>query len=131
LNGGSVRGGGIGGLSLAAALDRRGLVERSPARRRSGRGGPCLGVTRVRLQEIQLTGAAAVPHRLGVGVTDVTPDAGRVAVGFSDGTSGDYDLVVGADGIHSTVRRLAMRPVEPTYAGAMAWRSVVPAAPPA
>jgi 2-polyprenyl-6-methoxyphenol hydroxylase-like FAD-dependent oxidoreductase len=28
-----------------------------------------------------------------------------VSVGFSDGSSGGYDLVVGADGIYSTVRR--------------------------
>jgi len=92
--------------------------------------GPCLGITRVRLQEILLAAAAAVPHRLGAAVTSLTQDGERVSVGFGDGTSGDYDLVVGADGIHATVRGLAVSPVTPDYAGTMAWRSVIPARPP-
>jgi hypothetical protein len=54
----------------------------------------------------------------------------RVLVGFSDGTSANVDLVVGADGISSTVRRLAVSPVEPASVGTMAWRSVVPTRPP-
>ena len=47
-----------------------------------------------------------------------------VTVDFDDGSAGRYDLVIGADGIHSTVRRLlfgtdAVRPV-----GQVAWRFV-------
>ena len=68
-----------------------------------GEVGPCPGITRIRLQEILLAGAAPVPHRLGVAATAVAADTDRVSVGFSDGTSGDYDLVVGADGIHRPV----------------------------
>ena len=89
--------------------------------------GPCLGITRVRLQEALLTGAA-VSHRLGVSLTALTQDDDRVRVSFSDGTSGD-DLVVGADGIHSTVRELAVSASSPSYAGTMAWRSVIPTRP--
>ena len=90
--------------------------------------GPCLGITRVRLQEALLTGAA-VSHRLGVSLAALTQDDDRVRVSFSDGTSGDYDLVVGADGIHSTVRELAVSASAPSYAGTMAWRSVIPTRP--
>jgi 2-polyprenyl-6-methoxyphenol hydroxylase-like FAD-dependent oxidoreductase len=36
----------------------------------------------------------------------VVQDERRVSVGFSDGSTGHYDLVVGADGIKSTVRAL-------------------------
>jgi hypothetical protein len=50
-----------------------------------GEVGPCLGITRVRLQEILLAGAAAVPHRLGAAVTSLTQDGERVSVGFGDG----------------------------------------------
>jgi 2-polyprenyl-6-methoxyphenol hydroxylase-like FAD-dependent oxidoreductase len=92
--------------------------------------GPCLGITRVRLQEILLTGAARVPHRLGVAVTDLIQHDDRLSVNFSDGSSGSYDLVVGADGIYSTVRRLAVSSASPGYAGTMAWRSVIPTRPP-
>src|ERR1700738_2294126 len=81
--------------------------------------GPSLAITRVRLQEALLTGAAAVPHRLGVSLTALTQDDARVRVVFSDGTSGDYGLVVGADGIHSTVRELAVSSSSPIYAGQM------------
>jgi FAD-dependent urate hydroxylase len=101
-------GGGIGGLSLATALHRRSwwsgatLCE-TDLEALWGEVGPCLGITRIRLQEILLAGAAPVPHRLGVAVTAVAADTDRVSVGFSDGTSGDYDLVVGADGIHRLV----------------------------
>jgi 2-polyprenyl-6-methoxyphenol hydroxylase-like FAD-dependent oxidoreductase len=91
--------------------------------------GPSLGITRVRLQEALVAGAA-VPHRLGVSLTALTQDDDRVRVSFSDGTSGDYDLVVGADGIHSTVRELALSASSPSYAGTMAWRSVIPTRPP-
>src|ERR1700680_1937732 len=90
-----------------------------------GEVGPCLGITRVRLQEALLTGAAALSHRLGVSLTGLTQEDHRVAVGFSDGTSGVYDLVVGADGINSTVRTLTISTVPPRYAGTTVWRSIV------
>ncbi len=90
--------------------------------------GPCLGITRVRLQEALLS-AAAVRHRLGVSLTALTQNHDRVRVDFSDGASGDYDLVVGADGIYSTVRQLAIDSSLPIYAGQMVWRSIIPSRP--
>ena len=92
--------------------------------------GPCLGITRIRLHEILVTAAAGVPCRLGVALTGLTQDGDRVSASFADGSVGDYDLVVGADGIHSAVRRLAVSPVPPQYAGTVSWRSVIPARPP-
>ena len=39
--------------------------------------GPCLGITRVRLQEILRTAASGVPCRLGVALTGLTQDGPR------------------------------------------------------
>ena len=91
--------------------------------------GPCLGITRVKLHEALLAGAAAVPHRLGVSLTGLTQNEGSVEIRLSDGTSGSFDLVVGADGIRSTVRELAIASSPPAYNGQMIWRSVIPTRP--
>ena len=56
-------------------------------------------------------------------------DDRRVSVGFSDGSTGDYDLVVGADGIKSTVRALTLTAAVPSDLGAMNWRSIAPIRP--
>ena len=94
-----------------------------------GNVGPCIGIERPRLQKILLTGAAAIPCRLGISVTSLIQDEQRVVVGFSDGSTGNYDLVVGADGIYSTVRTLVMGADQPGYTGLMIWRSLVPIRP--
>jgi 2-polyprenyl-6-methoxyphenol hydroxylase-like FAD-dependent oxidoreductase len=56
-------------------------------------------------------------------------DNRRVSVRFSDGSTGDYDLVVGADGIKSTVRGLTLTAAAPSDLGAMNWRSIAPIRP--
>jgi 2-polyprenyl-6-methoxyphenol hydroxylase-like FAD-dependent oxidoreductase len=94
-----------------------------------GEVGPFLGIARTTLQHVLQGGAAAVPSRLGTSVISVTQDEQRVRVGFSDGSIRDYDLVVGADGITSTARRLTLSPAPPVYAGQMVWRSLVPMRP--
>jgi 2-polyprenyl-6-methoxyphenol hydroxylase-like FAD-dependent oxidoreductase len=47
-----------------------------------------------------------VNYRFGVRITALDDDGQRVDVTFSDGSSRSYDLVIGADGLHSGVRRL-------------------------
>src|SRR5262245_38592291 len=91
--------------------------------------GPFIGVERAKLQQVLLAGAVAVPSRLGTSVRALTQDAHRISVEFSDGSVGDYDLVVGADGIASTVRQLTLSVALPVYAGQMTWRSVAPIRP--
>jgi FAD-dependent urate hydroxylase len=91
--------------------------------------GPCLAITRIRLQEILLE-AAQVPCRLGVALTGLTQHGPQAPVTFADESTGEYDLVIGADGINSTVRRLAISADPPQYADTMVWRSVIPARPP-
>lgn len=56
----------------------------------------------------------------------VSQDADKVTARFSDGTAASADLLVGADGNGSTVRRLLWPGFEPRYAGYLAWRGLVP-----
>tara|TARA_Y100000588_G_scaffold164197_1_gene178319 strand:- start:922 stop:2154 length:1233 start_codon:yes stop_codon:yes gene_type:complete len=53
-------------------------------------------------------------------------DSESVRAHFSDGTVIDADILVGADGIHSTLRRQHWPDCHPQYAGYIAWRGVVP-----
>src|SRR5215467_2650119 len=94
-----------------------------------GHAGPCVGIERTKLQDALLPGVAHVRCRLGTEVRSLVQNDARVSVGFADGSRGDFDLVVGADGIRSTVRALALTNVAPSYLGAMNWRSVAPIRP--
>lgn len=49
---------------------------------------------------------------LGDTVRELADDGGRVRVTFESGSTRDFDLVFGADGLHSRVRRLAFGPDE-------------------
>lgn len=60
--------------------------------------------------EAVLFEAADAEIRFGATVTGVSQDAGGVEVTFGDGTVERADLLVGADGLHSTVRKLVFGP---------------------
>ncbi|TMR16100.1 hypothetical protein ETD86_25870 [Nonomuraea turkmeniaca] len=51
-----------------------------------------------------------VEHLFGTAVQGIEQDGDGVTVSFEGGASRRFDLVVGADGLHSTVRRLAFGP---------------------
>jgi 2-polyprenyl-6-methoxyphenol hydroxylase-like FAD-dependent oxidoreductase len=72
-----------------------------------------------------------VTIRLGTSVASLHEDEHGVDVGFTDGTSDRFGLVVGADGIHSVVRRLVLGDGDPgtVYSGYTCWRAVVPVRP--
>jgi 2-polyprenyl-6-methoxyphenol hydroxylase-like FAD-dependent oxidoreductase len=87
---------------------------------------PMNGITRPRLHAIfqEAVRGSGADIRLGVTVESVGEDA---EVAFSDGSWGRYDLVVGADGIHSSVRSLVFPDApEPEYTGQVVWRYNVP-----
>jgi 2-polyprenyl-6-methoxyphenol hydroxylase-like FAD-dependent oxidoreductase len=94
-----------------------------------GDAGPCVGIERSKLQRALLPGVDNLRCRLGTSVISVVQDGRRVSVGFSDGSTEDYDLVVGADGIRSTVRALTLTAAAPNDLGAMNWRSIAPIRP--
>lgn len=53
-----------------------------------------------------------VNYRFDLRVTAIDDSARRVDVTFSDASTGSYDLVIGADGLHSGTRRLVFGPEE-------------------
>lgn len=63
-------------------------------------------------------------YRGGMQLEFFEEDAGRVAASFADGSHEEADLLVAADGIHSTVRKQLLPESEPDYAGYVAWRGV-------
>jgi 2-polyprenyl-6-methoxyphenol hydroxylase-like FAD-dependent oxidoreductase len=65
--------------------------------------------------------------RLGCTFTDIQQADNKVQVAFTDQTSAEYDLVIGADGVFSTVRQtLFPSAPKPFYTGQGVWRAVVP-----
>jgi FAD-dependent urate hydroxylase len=92
--------------------------------------GPCLALHRAELHALLREAAGEMPIRLGLALECLAQQDGIVAVEFSDGTSGEYDLVVGADGIHSAVRRLTFEPAAvPRPVGQIGWRFLAPRPP--
>ena len=85
--------------------------------------GNCVSISRAALHEALLEATAEVPVRLGTSVTALE-DGGTSRVTFSDGSTGSYDLVVGADGVHSTIRSLALGGPPAHYVGQACWRFV-------
>ena len=88
--------------------------------------GTCVAIHRNDLLHALRDATAGVPIRLGVTVTGLD---GPAAVRFSDGSQGSYDVVIGADGVHSQVRRVALGGDGARYVGQVAWRFVVDGTP--
>jgi FAD-dependent urate hydroxylase len=92
--------------------------------------GPCLALHHADLHAVLQEGARDARIRMGVGVRELGKRNGTQSVEFDDGTTGEYELVIGADGVHSIVRRLAFgseataRPV-----GQVGWRFLAPCPP--
>jgi len=86
--------------------------------------GPCLSLPHARLHTI--LGAAFGESRVrhDVSVVAIDQSGGRCEVAFTDGRSASYDLVVGADGIHSGVRRIVRPDVNPQYGRQVCWRFI-------
>lgn len=73
------------------------------------------------------TRAAGTRVRLGCTFTALDQHGGGVDVAFTDGTTGRYDLVIGADGLYSKVRTTLFPDAPaPRYCGQGVWRAVLP-----
>jgi len=87
--------------------------------------GPCIGIPRRELHRVLLESTAGVPIRLGTSVTGLRQHDDKVHVTFTNGSTGRYDLVIGADGIHSRVRQLLAGDIPPRHLGQLSWRFLV------
>jgi FAD-dependent urate hydroxylase len=88
--------------------------------------GACLALPRAELHQVLRDGVAV---RMGRTIASLEHLDGPVEVTFDDGRQDSYDLVVGADGLRSTVRRLAVDPRPPVPVGQHSWRFLAPCPP--
>jgi 2-polyprenyl-6-methoxyphenol hydroxylase-like FAD-dependent oxidoreductase len=71
--------------------------------------------------------AAGVKVRCGLTVRSIEQDGDRTRVVFTDGGTGDYDLIVAADGIYSKTRaKLFPEVTGPQQTGLAIWRALAP-----
>lgn len=64
-------------------------------------------------------------YRPGMQIEDVVQQDGGVSARLTGGAHAEGELLVGADGLHSTVRARALLGSAPNYAGYVAWRGVI------
>ena len=88
--------------------------------------GPCVALHRADLQQALLTGIGDVPISWGQTIREAAADHGGVRIELSSGRTVRYDLVLGADGVHSTVRQLMVDAPSVRPVGQRAWRFVAP-----
>ncbi|MGC4895312.1 FAD-dependent monooxygenase [Micromonospora sp. DT31] len=99
------------GMRLARFLDRRGRqLATMDAALFGGRTGGDIEIMRGDLTRLLRVATEGVEHRFDDSVTALHPVADGVDVTFARGARRRFDLVIGADGLHSTVRRLAFGP---------------------
>ena len=102
----------------AVCLDHSGeiVIEQPTARTLSGWS---------RLYRALLDALPTQNYRLGKRLTRVEQDADSVTAIFTDGSSERGDLLIGTDGVRSTVRAQFLPSVHPSYAGYIAWRASI------
>ena len=67
----------------------------------------------------------AEDYHFGMALERIEQDAGGVTAIFADGSRARGELLIGADGVRSTVRELLLPEAQPRYAGYVAWRGLV------
>jgi salicylate hydroxylase len=90
-------------------------------------GSPYYAAHRAELLDVLMSGLGQHGFRLGSRVERVDQDANGVTLTLGDGETAHGDILIGADGIHSTVRAQLFGKELPRYTGNVAWRGLVPA----
>ena len=117
------------GLTLRAPGPEAAVIAPLPEVRTGGDDFPAaMGMYRPDLARILVDRAkeVGVDVRFGAKATAVHETSGGVEVEVGGAPVGTYDLVIGADGLHSTVRELIGIPERPVPTGMGIWRAFVP-----
>ena len=88
---------------------------------------PYYAAHRAELLDVLLSGLDQNGVNLGARVAHVDQDANGVTLTLANGQTAHGDILIGADGIHSTVRAQLFGKELPRYTGNVAWRGLVPA----
>lgn len=89
-------------------------------------GAPFFGIHRADLQKVLIGAFGAENLRLGCRLVNIVEDRDSVRLEFANGHVARADLVVGADGVNSTVRRWVTGADDTVYSGTSGFRGVVP-----
>ena len=90
-------------------------------------GAPNLTVHRADLLSVLADAIKTADIRLGARCIAVEGREHDAVARFADGSTIEADIVVGADGIHSAVRRSLFGPDAPRFTGCICWRGMAPA----
>jgi salicylate hydroxylase len=90
-------------------------------------GAPHMTLHRADLQAIIAAGLPAERIHLGHRLIGLDDSGDAVEASFANGVKAAADILVGADGIHSTVRALLFGDDAPSFSGCVAYRGLVPA----
>lgn len=118
-------GGQLNNLAYVNGLDGSTLTEFSLHPLHTLVGQRSYPVSRAQLQEALIDALGTESVHFGKCLTDVMEENDKVIAIFEDGTKAESDLLVGADGAHSTVRSFVLgRKIERTYAGYVNWNGL-------
>ena len=91
-------------------------------------GAPYIGIHRADLQAILSSEVGLERIHLGKRLADIDDNGACTILQFEDDSSAEADLVIGADGARSSVRRWMLGYDDALYSGCSAFRGVVPVA---
>jgi 2-polyprenyl-6-methoxyphenol hydroxylase-like FAD-dependent oxidoreductase len=86
--------------------------------------GPCLSLQHKDFHGILKASLRRSTIAFGRSITSQSQDSAGCLVTFDDGSTAKYDLVVGADGVHSKLRSTALSGGPARYVGNVCWRFI-------
>ena len=90
------------------------------------RAGRNVGIHRADLLGLLVAELPPGTVRTGHQCTGLHQDAEGAVASFANGTTATADVLIGADGIHSTAQGSVVAPAEPVFSGVVAYRGLVP-----